>query len=131
MKAMNLERENFGFLNVFYVEDNPVMGYDNKGLVPDWCKCKKGRNEWMENCLRSCNSNGFSYSQGIFFSALCSAVSGAVGGGFIIGGISGVLCNPQFWCFLVCNEEERKICEPEIPSYLPNLGPGWEAGPIY
>jgi len=33
MKAMNLERKNFGFLNVFYVEDNPVMGIDNRGDI--------------------------------------------------------------------------------------------------
>ena len=30
---MNLERENFGFLNVFYVEDNPVLKVDSYGLV--------------------------------------------------------------------------------------------------
>ncbi len=38
MKAMNLEKENFGFFNVFYVEDDPVMNVDNRGWFSwrDW-----------------------------------------------------------------------------------------------
>ena len=54
MKAMNLERENFGFLNVFYVEDNPVVGYDSKGFVPDWYKCKRKRDEFYWHCVNGC-----------------------------------------------------------------------------
>ncbi len=73
MKAMNLERENFGFLNVFYVEDNPVVGYDNSGFwgisfgpwayvppkpkIPDWCKCEKSRRKHREECERRCKES--------------------------------------------------------------------------
>ena len=147
MKAMNLERENFGFLNVFYVEDNPVMGYDNKGLVPDWCKCEKWRRRWRRECESICRGTipDSTYACNI----VCSAALGGILGGIlpkgvlsgaIVDGGSVVVCvllcgsapkDENIWCPYRCRLEERRICEPEIPYFFPGLGLGWGSGPIY
>ena len=53
-----------------YVKDNPVMGYDNSGFwgisfgpwayvppkpkIPDWCKCKRKRDEFFRRCVDRC-----------------------------------------------------------------------------
>ena len=42
-------------LNLYeYVKSNPVKGFDDKGLVPDWCKCEKDREKWFNKCLCKC-----------------------------------------------------------------------------
>ena len=141
MKAINLERENFGFLNVFYVEDNPVMGYDSKGFVPDWCKCDKGRRRWRRKCESICRGTIPDGTNVCNF--ICTVIVGGIlpiKNGYFAGGVGWTICillcksgpkDEDIWCPYRCRLEERRICEPEIPYFFPGLGPGWGSGPIY
>ncbi len=138
MKAINLERENFGFFNVFYVKDNPVMGYDNFGFwgisfgpwayvppkpkIPDWCKCEKSRRKHREECEKRCKESipDTMHICGI----TCTFVFDRLGLGSIEGYLvcSFIICSPKwapkdedFWCPFKCWLEERTLCkEPDL-----------------
>ena len=63
-------RSKWDFNLYVYVGDNPVMGYDNFGFwgisfgpwayvlpkpkIPDWCKCKRKRDEFYWHCVNGC-----------------------------------------------------------------------------
>jgi len=63
-------KDKWDFNLYVYVGDNPVMGYDNfrfwgissgswayvppKPKIPDWCKCKRKRDEFYWHCVNGC-----------------------------------------------------------------------------
>ena len=142
-----------GYNLYIYVGDDPVMGYDSKGLVPDWCKCERKRDRWMRDCINICkdmnSQHGFGTApdnilSGFLFGGLtgkvcgyfrfCSEYSGYVGA--VVGVISVVLGSPDTLCCVKCLIMEDLVCafwkhHHFPPHYLPGLGPGWESGPIY
>jgi len=114
------------------------MGYDSKGLVPDWCKCKRKRDEWERRCLYECFSRYFlghgrsTWGQRFWFNRVPVALIGFFVGrwwglavSLIFPDFLGELCidgyTPQEWgsmstaflfCRFVCHDKMLDICEP-------------------